>query len=186
MKGAIFGNNRDRMSDIGFRIMGLIFAIRDRFASPDSLLDGFAIARGQTVIDYGCGPGSYLSRARSLVGPEGMVYAVDIHELAVKAVTKRIDKHQWHNVKAIRTDGKRCSLPDNTADVIYALDMFHMVSDPRGLLSELNRLCKETGRLFIDKGRQTRGEAKSKVMASGLWGMADETKRYMKLRPVGK
>lgn len=115
-----------------------------------------------------------------------MVYAVDIHELAVKAVTKRIDKRQWHNVKAIRTDGKRCSLPDNTADVIYALDMFHMVSDPTGFLSELNRLCKGTGFLFIDNGHQTRGEARSKIMASGLWDVAHETERYMKLRPVRK
>lgn len=182
----VFGNNIDSMPNIGFRIMSLIFAIRDRFASPDSVLDKFGMEKGQTVIDYGCGPGSYLGRARSLVGPEGMVYAVDIHELAVKAVTKRIEKQQWHNVKAIGTDGKRYSLPDDTADVIYALDMFHMVSDPAGFLSELNRLCKRTGCLFIDNGHQTRAKAKSKIMAAGLWDMADETERYMKLRPVRK
>ncbi|WP_051409309.1 SAM-dependent methyltransferase [Syntrophorhabdus aromaticivorans] len=88
MKTGTFGNNINKMPAISFRIMSLIFAIRERFASPDSVLDEFAIKRGQTVMDYGCSPGSYLSRARSLVGPEGMVYAADIHELAVKAVTK--------------------------------------------------------------------------------------------------
>lgn len=42
----VFGNNIDRMPDISFRIMSLIFAIRDRFASPDSVLNTFAIKRG--------------------------------------------------------------------------------------------------------------------------------------------
>ena len=70
--------------------------------APWSALDGFGIKRGQTVVDYGCGPGSYLRRASELVGPEGRVLAVDIHELAIKAVMRRIDKEQLSNVTPVR------------------------------------------------------------------------------------
>jgi ubiquinone/menaquinone biosynthesis C-methylase UbiE len=174
----------DRKSRIGFRMMKWTFDIRDRFVSVGSLLDDFGIERGQTVVDYGCGPGSYLRHASELVGPKGRVLAVDIHELAIGAVKKRIVKEGWSNVSAVPTDGKETPLADDTADIIYALDMFHMVSQPDVFLGEMNRICKENGFLFIDNGHQNRQEARAKIMAFGLWEIVEEKKRYMKCRPI--
>jgi ubiquinone/menaquinone biosynthesis C-methylase UbiE len=186
MKVRIFGNNMDGKSDIAFRIMSLIFVIRDRFLSPWSLLDEFGIERGQAVVDYGCGPGSYLRRASELVGPGGKVFAVDINKLAVKAVRRRIKKEQLSNVTAVQANGKRSSLPNETADVIYALDMFHMVSTPDVFLEELNRICKDKGLLFIDNGHQSRDEARFKLRSSGSWEIVEEEKRYLKCSPIKK
>ena len=135
-------------------------------------------------MDYGCGPGSYLRHASELVGPEGRVLAVDIHELAVEAVKKRIVKEGLTNVSALITDGRKIPLPDNTANVIFALDMFHMVSKPDVFLGELNRICMENGFLFIDNGHQSRQEARAKIMASGLWEIVEEKKRYLKCRSI--
>jgi ubiquinone/menaquinone biosynthesis C-methylase UbiE len=184
MNCGIFGNSRERIPRVGFRMMSLLFTIRDRLTSPWSVLDQFGIERGQTVVDYGCGPGSYLKRASELVGPEGRVLAVDIHELAIKAVMKRIDKERLTNVKAVRTDATGSSLPDETADVIYALDMFHMVRQPAVFLRELNRICKATGVLCIDSGHQSRKEASSKIRSSGAWAIVEEKQRYLKCTPT--
>jgi ubiquinone/menaquinone biosynthesis C-methylase UbiE len=184
MNMGIFGNYRDRIPNSAFRIMSLIFVIRDRLASPWSVLDQFGIERGQTVVDYGCGPGSYLRRASELVGPEGRVLAVDIHELAIKAVMKRIDKERLANVTAVRANGKGSSLPDETADVIYALDMFHMVREPKVFLRELKRICKGTGLLYIDNDHQSRKEASLKIRSSGAWEIVEEKKRYLKCTPT--
>jgi ubiquinone/menaquinone biosynthesis C-methylase UbiE len=184
MKLGIFGNNMDRMPRVAFRMMKWMFDIRDRFVSVGSLLDQFGIQKGQTVVDYGCGPGSYLRHASELVGPEGRVLAVDIHELAVEAVKKRIVKERWSNVSAVLTDGRETPLTDDIADIIYALDMFHMVSQPDVFLKELNRISKPQGFLFIDNGHQSRREARSKIEASGLWQIVKETKRYMTCRPL--
>jgi ubiquinone/menaquinone biosynthesis C-methylase UbiE len=186
MRVRIFGNNRDRMPDIAFRVMKLLLQIRDRFVRPWSLLDEFGIERGKTVVDYGCGPGSYVRRASELVGPQGRVFAIDVHRLAVKAVTKRIDKEGLTNVIPVLTDGRRSSLPDQTADVIYALDMFHMVSDPKVFLRELNRICRGEGVLFIGHGHQSREEARQKIRTSDMWEIVEEKKPYMKCRPIGK
>jgi len=41
-------------------------------------------------------------------------------KLAIKAVKERIEKGELHNVTAVLTDGKSFSLPDESADVIYA------------------------------------------------------------------
>jgi ubiquinone/menaquinone biosynthesis C-methylase UbiE len=184
MKVGIFGNNMDRIPDIAFKLMSWMFIIRDRFMSPWSILDEFAIERGQTVVDYGCGPGSYLKRVSELVGPEGRVLAVDIHDLAIKAVKRRIDKEQLSNVIAVRADGGNSALPDETADVVYALDMFHMVREPEVFLRELNRLCKDKGLLYIDNGHQSRETARSKIRSSGAWEIVEETRRYLKCSPT--
>jgi ubiquinone/menaquinone biosynthesis C-methylase UbiE len=184
MKVGIFGNNMDRIPDIAFRVMSGMFIIRDTFMAPWSILDAFGIKRGQTVVDYGCGPGSYLRRASELVGPEGRVLAVDIHELAIKAVRKRIEKERLINVTAVRADAESPFLPDKTADVVYALDMFHMVREPVVFLRELNRICKDQGFLYIDNGHQSREKARSKITASGVWKIVEERKRYLKCSPT--
>ncbi len=184
MNLGIFGNGRERIPGLAFRMMSLLFVIRDRLTSPWSVLDRFSIERGQTVVDYGCGTGSYLRRASGLVGSEGRVLAVDIHELSMKAVLRRIDKERLSNVSALLTRANKCPLPDETADVIYALDMFHMVRYPEAFLKELNRICKGKGALYIDNGHQSRKEALAKVRSSGVWEISEENARYMKCSPI--
>ncbi|MBW2091895.1 MAG: methyltransferase domain-containing protein, partial [Deltaproteobacteria bacterium] len=70
------------------------------------------------------------------------------------------------------------------ADVIYALDMFHMVSDPAQFLNELHRLIKKDGFLIIDNGHQSRKKAKEKLACSNLWQVAEESKDHLKCVPV--
>jgi ubiquinone/menaquinone biosynthesis C-methylase UbiE len=186
MRLTVSGKGMDRMPGFAFRMMKVLFDVRDKFVSVSSLLDAFNIEPGQTVVDYGCGPGSYLKRASELAGPQGRVFALDIHELAIKAVTKRAIKEGLTNVTAVVTDRNKCSLADATADVIYALDMFHMVSDPGALMRDMNRIAKRSGFLFIDNGHQSRDKARSKIIDSGEWELVQENKRYMKWRPLKK
>lgn len=174
----------DRISSLAFLFMQGWFALRDRFFPVGPLLDRFGIQRGQTVVDYGCGTGSYLKRASELVGPEGRVFAVDIHELAMVAVQKRILKEGLGNVIPVHTDGRIVPLGDDIADLIYALDMFHMVSDPTAMLSELNRICKPQGFFFLEDGHQSRREAKEKVERAGSWRIVEEQKGLMLLTPI--
>ncbi|MDD5233076.1 MAG: class I SAM-dependent methyltransferase [Syntrophales bacterium] len=186
MKTGFLGRGMDRIPDMAFRVMSWIFVVRDRFRTPWALLDRFGIEKGQTVVDYGCGPGSYLGRASELAGPGGKVLAVDIHDLAIEAVGRRIIRERLSNVTAVKAGPGSSPIPDQTADVIYALDMFHMVSDAPVFLRELNRICRNAGLLFIDNGHQSREKARSKIISSGMWRIVEENKRYLKCTPLGK
>jgi len=184
MGGLIFGKNRGIEYDFPFRVMSWAYVIRDRLLSPWRILDEFGIRKGQTVVDYGCGTGSYLKRASELVGPQGTVLAVDVHNLAMKAVNRRIAKERLTNVTPVRAQGTGSTLPDETADLIYALDMFHMIAEATVFLRELNRICKDAGVLIIDNGHQSRHEARSKITSSCAWTIAEENERYMKCVPL--
>ena len=184
MRLNIFGKGMDRMPDLAFRIMALMFKIRDKFIHKDKVLDEFGIRQGQSVVDYGCGPGSYIRMASILVGTEGKVYAVDIHELAIEAVKKLVEKENLHNVTALVVSDGRCPLEDKSIDLVYALDMFHMVANPNAFLKEINRISKPEAVLYIDSGHQRRAEAKTKINASGTWKIIEENPRYMKCRHI--
>ena len=183
LKKLRYGVDQDRMPNIAFKMMATVFKIRDCFFSLDKLLDQFEIKNGQTVIDYGCGTGTYISKASRLVGERGRVYAVDIHELAIEEINRKIRRENLNNVAGILTNGNHTPLEDNTADIIFALDMLHMVSDHRSFLKELNRISKPDGVLFIDDGHQPREKARGKILSSGAWSIVEENKRYMKCKP---
>lgn len=174
----------DRMPDIAFRIMSFMFKIRDFFSSVDKILYEFDIHKGDTIIDYGCGPGRYLKMASSLVGEKGRVYAADIHELAINASMERIKKYNLKNISTVQIDKYSCPVEDNTADVIYALDMFHMVSEPENFLAELHRIIKKDGHIIIEDGHQSRKKTRSNIDRTGLWSVVDENKRHLKCNPI--
>ncbi|MDP1623201.1 MAG: methyltransferase domain-containing protein [Bacteroidales bacterium] len=84
------------------------------------------------------------------------------------------------------TDGKTVNIPPQTADLIYALDMFHMVKDTNAFLKELCRITKPAGLLILEDGHQPRASAKEKVNNSGCWEIVAETKAYMKCKPINQ
>jgi len=183
MKKILCGNEMDRMPDWAFRIMAFMFKLADVLKSPANRLDPFGIQKGQTVIDYGCGTGRYLKQASHLVGETGRVYGVDIQPLAVKAAAGIAEKNGLTNITPLLTDGKTVGLPEHTADIIYALDMFHMVSDSQGFLQELRRLTRPGGYLFLEDGHQPRVQTRAKVTGSGCWEIVEEHKNYLKCSP---
>lgn len=184
MKKVFCGNEIDRMPDWAFKIMAFLFKVADLFKSPDKKLEPFNIQKGQTVVDYGCGTGRYLPGASEMVGDKGIVFAVDIHELAIKSAFQLIKKHNLKNVRPIQTDGKTVNIPSHTADIIYALDMFHMVKDTRTFLQELNRLVKPDGTLYLEDGHQPRAMTKDKILKSGCWDIAEERKSFISCKPM--
>ncbi len=174
------------MPNIAFRIMSGIFWIMDLFKPVAKNIDEFNIVEGSTIMDYGCGPGRHIKRAAELVGTSGLVYAVDIHELAISSVQEIIEKYTLKNVATVLSDGSNIDLDDDSLDLIYALDMFHMVKNPDILLKELNRLSKKTGVLFLEDGHQPRSLARKKILDSGLWEIVNEQKKYVKCSPLHK
>ena len=98
-------------------------------------------------------------------------------------VHKRAEKAGLPQVQAVLADGYAAPIPSHSADVIYALDMFHSVSEPELLLCELHRLTKPEGVLFLEDGHQPRAGTRRKVHLSGLWEITAETRNHVRCVP---
>jgi ubiquinone/menaquinone biosynthesis C-methylase UbiE len=184
MKKILCGNEMDRMPNFAFRMMSAMFTIQDWLRPVGAAVDAFNIRPGDVVVDYGCGPGRHVKRASELVGETGVVYAVDIHELAKEAVERLAEKHALANVRPMVTNGASIDIPGGTADIIYALDMFHMVGNPDQFLKELCRILKPNGVLYLEDGHQSRAQSKEKVLKSGVWRVEAETSKHLVCKPV--
>jgi ubiquinone/menaquinone biosynthesis C-methylase UbiE len=179
------GRRSERMSDFSFRGMELLFRAID-FVYPyvDRRVQRFGIQPGMTVVDYGCGPGRYTTRFAHLVGERGRVFAVDIHELAIEGVNKRIQKQGLRSVTPVLAKGYDSGLPDGVADIVCAIDVFFGINDPTAFLKELRRITKPEGLIIIDDGHQSRNETKRKIAAAGYWEIAQESKDHLKCKPL--
>jgi ubiquinone/menaquinone biosynthesis C-methylase UbiE len=177
------GWRTERMSNASFRMMSLFFDVIDFFhPHVAKRAKRFGITRGMTVVDYGCGPGRYTINFAALVGERGKVYALDIHDLAIETVRKQIARRNLANVQPVLIEGYNTTLPDETADVVCAIDMFFIINSPSEFLAEIKRIVKRTGVLVIDDGHQPRSVTKQKILSSGLWDIFEVTPDHLKCR----
>ncbi len=180
----LFGYEREKMPGIEFRMMSLWLRIYYYINPQKKYLSSFGIKPGTVVVDYGCGPGGYIKWASEAAGPDGKVYAVDIHKLAIKSVKRLISGKKLQNVIPVLAKGYSCEIEDNTVDMIYAVDMFHMVEDIKLFLDELHRIIKKGGVLILEDGHQARELSIKKVKNTGGWVISEENKRHMRCIPV--
>lgn len=159
-------SSQEHMSNLGFRGLGLWLKWRERSTDPEERLRRSGVRPGQTVLDYGCGVGSYAIPAARMVGDEGVVYALDIHPLASEAVEKRARKAGLGNVRTI-TSGLDTGLPVASVDVALLYDVFHAVNDRDGLVVELCRVLKTGGRVSVLPDHMTTDELVAEFTAGG-------------------
>ena len=150
------------MSDFGFKAMAFTFRIRDFFRPRSEIVKEAGIREGFHVLDYGCGPGSYVRAVSEIVGESGKVYALDIEPLAVESVKRISEKHSLKNVETILSD-RKTGVPDESIDVALLYDTFHDLGDPNGVLEELNRVLKADGVLSFSDHHMKESEIISKV-----------------------
>lgn len=168
------------MPDWAFRAMAWWFRMIDRFSPRKDRLAAFGIREGNTVVDYGCGPGRHLEEASKRVGPAGRVYAVDIHDLAIEQVRETVREKGLGNVTPVLAQGYSVDLPDGVADLVYALDMFHGVANPVAFLAEIRRITAEGGVLILEDGHQPRSRTEEKLTLSPHWRIDREEKDFLR------
>ena len=153
--------------------MASYLRFRERFRKPEEFLRGIEIQEDETVLDHGCGIGSYSIPAARIVGVNGMVYALDIHPIAVERTRRRAEKANLTNVETILS-GLESGLLDENVDVVLLIDVFTWVDDKTALLHEFYRVLKPSGRLFVLIDHTSPNECKSIVEQTGLFVLVSQ------------
>lgn len=164
------------MSNFHFKFMSFGYKFRDFFLPRMNILREAGIKTEFYVLDYGCGPGSYIITAAELVGESGKIYALDVHPLAIQRVQNIASKKQLSNVKTIFSDCKT-GLSDNSVDVVLLYDAFHDLSEPKRVLEELHRVLKPNGILSFSDHHMKEDEIVSKVINEDLFRLSRRGKR---------
>jgi ubiquinone/menaquinone biosynthesis C-methylase UbiE len=169
---------------LGFQLMRFTFKIRDLFSPRINVLSEAEVNPGDRVLDYGCGPGSYIAPLSSLVGKSGDIFALDIHPAAIKSVEDIALKKKLKNVKTIQSDC-HTGLPNGSLDVVLLYDAYHDLKNAEAVLSEIHRVLKPEGILSFSDHHMRDDEIKNKIENKNLFKLqkkGGKTYTFSKLR----
>jgi ubiquinone/menaquinone biosynthesis C-methylase UbiE len=114
----------------------------------DRLLEPAAIAAGQTVADYGCGPGYLSVELARRVGAAGQVQAFDINADFVKRTRGRVAAEGLsERVTVTHLQGDTLPLGDDSLDRLVIKNVMVYVDDPLASFREFRRVVKPGGKV---------------------------------------
>jgi len=104
-------------------------------------------------LDLACGRGPYSLHAANLIGPSGMVHAIDLWEEGIALLKEDMRARAITNLTATVADaGKHLPLPDNSLDCCLLASVLHdfiEVGNANAVLSEISRVLRQDGRLGV-------------------------------------
>ena len=110
------------------------------------------LPQGITFLDLGCGQGNYSLAAADLIGPAGMVYAVDLWKEGIASLKERAAREGLANLKALVAGAGRVPIENLSLDVGFMATVLHDLVEAgtaAGALTEVARVIKAGGRLAI-------------------------------------
>lgn len=122
---------------------------RDLWQRPDQIMDALGIADASVVADIGAGSGWFTIRLARRVGPHGIVYAEDVQKEMINAISRRVGREGFNNVKPWLGSNNDPRLPASALDAVLMVDAYHEVEDRVTMLANIARSLKPQGRLGI-------------------------------------
>ncbi|WP_026046272.1 class I SAM-dependent methyltransferase [Halorubrum sp. T3] len=95
-------------------------------------VDALDLSPGDTVVEFGCGPGVNLPALRDVVGPNGRVVGVDVSPRMLDRAAGLVERRGWENVSLVEADAERP--PVAAADGVLATFVTSLFSDPYPVL----------------------------------------------------
>ena len=102
------------------------------------------ITKEDDVLECACGTGMLTKvvtpRSKSII-------ATDFSSEMLKRTKKKCKK--YHNVEFMNANIMKLDFDDKSFDVVIAANVIHLLDDPIKAINELDRVCKENGKIII-------------------------------------
>jgi ubiquinone/menaquinone biosynthesis C-methylase UbiE len=119
---------------------------------PGILWAALNLPQGITFLDLGCGQGNYSLAAADRIGPNGVVYAVDLWEEGIAALKARAAREGWTTLKPLAAPAGQIPMESSGVDVALLATVLHDLVEAgtaTGALAEVSRVIKPGGQLAI-------------------------------------
>ena len=122
---------------------------REREEQAAKMMKSLDIKEGQVIADFGAGSGYHTMKLAKAVGAKGKVFAVDIQPQMLDIIGKRMRKDGVENIVLVQNNEKQTKLPEGKIDMILMVDVYHELSYPHEVMTELVKALKPGGRLVF-------------------------------------
>jgi SAM-dependent methyltransferase len=107
------------------------------------------IGPGQTVLDVGCGPGYASLDLAELVGPSGLVMAIDKSERFLRVLETTCHEQRMDNITTHSADLDAGEFPEVIADRAWCRWVFAFVKNPRAVLARMAAALRPEGIIVL-------------------------------------
>ncbi len=102
------------------------------------------ITKEDDVLECACGTGMLTK----VVAPKSKsIIATDFSSKMLKRAKKKCKK--FNNVEFMNANIMKLDFDDNSFDIVIAANVIHLLDDPIKAINELDRVCKENGKIII-------------------------------------
>jgi ubiquinone/menaquinone biosynthesis C-methylase UbiE len=115
---------------------------------PCVLWGELSLPAGIAFLDMGCGHGHYSLAVSEIVGPTGMVYAVDLWDEGIEVLKEQVCRECRENLKPLVADVRQVPLESGRVDVAFMATVLHDLVEAgtaAGALAEVARVLKPGG-----------------------------------------
>jgi ubiquinone/menaquinone biosynthesis C-methylase UbiE len=124
---------------------------RDMEEQPEKVLAALNVEPGQIVVDLGAGSGFYTFKLAKLVGAEGSVLAVEIQDAMLKVIRDRAARENMTNIGLVKSTETDPHLPADRIDLVLMVDVYHELSFPYEVMTNVVKALKPGGRVaFVE------------------------------------
>lgn len=102
----------------------------------------------KTLVDVGAGTGLFAKEFAKKINT-GVVHALDISDESVNWMKNNLGDELLNIIKPAKCGEVSLELPDNIADLVYNINVFHELEKPDASLTEFKRVLKTGGKLLI-------------------------------------
>ena len=122
-------------------------SIRRKWYNPESILKDAGLKANMVFMDVGCGDGFFSMLASEIVGPGGIIYALDIDASAIERLKRQAEDLGLTNIKAAAGSAEETVFCSRCADVVFFGMVLHDFSNPEKVLLNSKKMLKHTGAL---------------------------------------
>jgi SAM-dependent methyltransferase len=131
----------------------LVRESRQREEDCRLLLEALEVKKGQRICDLGCGNGFYTLELARRVGPEGLVYAVDIQPEMLRMLAEQAAAEGLDTIRPVLGTPIDPRLPKATVDLVLCVDVYHEFSHPEAMLERIQESLAADGQLVLAEFR---------------------------------
>ena len=121
---------------------------------PREIVERSGVRAAMTVMELGCGPGTYTIDIARAVGDRGKVYAVDIKPAMIEKLEERMQRTENRDVRNVTpkvADAYELPFPEGYFDLAVVICALQEIPDRQRALRELRRVLKPQGVLAVSE-----------------------------------
>ena len=126
--------------------------MQDALLNPESVITNLNIQPGSRIADFGSGSGYFTLILAKIVGPDGLVTAVDVLQNKLDTVKTAAYARGLYNINYVRCDLEvygGSKLDDGSQDMVMLANILFQSQKKEDMVKESRRVLKSGGELVV-------------------------------------